>query len=553
MKKRKNYSIDSSLVPSKSIDGPCPWVWQLPTQKLDFRRWQYELGIAENPTKDRGLLLNQFRDAIWQLRHEQSSASLIALYHNGFSEFIRFIDETAAKINSISDISQDGLLHFVRWVKNQKVDNTQQNISYATARRRYSSVKSILMFYSRSGLFNKRLLPINPFPNANRQKQGVTPYNKPEMTQIMRALSSEYRRIKEDSSALSLRQQLAVLQLLIIAKTGINPTPLGEASRDCLEPHPLQPDKSMVLITRKRRGMSTNSIGERIPAEVESLSNLPTSVAAVIHEGLRLTESLVDNAPIEHKNRLWIYKPSKQGKVTAFKGTYLNGASKDVSRIHGLTSDLGEPLIISPQRLRKTFSNRIWQLTDGDVWKTARILGNTPQVTDKHYLDVTPDMERNHSFVGKAFELKVRGTENSSEAITGFAEAASISETQAKLVLSGNNNTGVARCSAPTSGKFAPNNGEPCTRFLDCFRCPNQIVLESDLYRLYSFYWLILKQRSAIGRKRWKKLYGWVVREIDNGIAKNFSKDAIGEAKEQALTKPHPMWANRIILGEADE
>lgn len=475
MKKRKNYSIDSSLVPSKSIDGPCPWVWQLPTQKLDFRRWQHELGITENPTKDRGLLLNQFRDAIWQLRHEQSSASLIALYHNGLSEFIRFIDETAAKINSISDISQDGLLHFVRWVKNQKVDNTQQNISYATARRRYSSVKSILMFYSRSGLFNKRLLPINPFPNANRQKQG------------------------------------------------------------------------------KRRGMSTNSIGERIPAEVESLSNLPTSVAAVIHEGLRLTESLVDDAAIDLKNRLWIYKPSKQGKITAFKGTYLNGASKDVSRIHGLTSDLGEPLIISPQRLRKTFSNRIWQLTDGDVWKTSRILGNTPQVTDKHYLDVTPDMERNHSFVGKAFELKIRGTENSPEAIAGFAEAASISETQAKLVLSGNNNTGVARCSAPTSGKFAPNNGEPCTRFLDCFRCPNQIVLESDLYRLYSFYWLILKQRSTVGRKRWKKLYGWVVREIDNGIAKNFSKDAVGEAKEQALTKPHPMWANRIILGEADE
>jgi hypothetical protein len=72
--------------------------------------------------------------------------------------------------------------------------------------------------------------------------------------------------------------------------------------------------------------------------------------------------------------------------------------------------------------------------------------------------------------------------------------------------------------------------------------------LESDLYRLYSFYWLILVERASIGKKRWKRLYGWVVREIDNGIAPNFSEKVVAEAKALAKSNPHPMWRNRNIL-----
>ena len=75
--------------------------------------------------------------------------------------------------------------------------------------------------------------------------------------------------------------------------------------------------------------------------------------------------------------------------------------------------------------------------------------------------------------------------------------------------------------------------------------------MESDLHRLFSFYWLLLKERGILGRTRWKNVYSWVIREIDNSITPNFAASVVAREKERARTSPHPMWRDRGILGMA--
>lgn len=76
--------------------------------------------------------------------------------------------------------------------------------------------------------------------------------------------------------------------------------------------------------------------------------------------------------------------------------------------------------------------------------------------------------------------------------------------------------------------------------------------MESDLHRLFSFYWLLIKERNLLGRNRWHKVYGWVIREIDQVISARFRADVVQSARNTARQDPHPMWRERSILGGAE-
>ncbi|KAF7961408.1 hypothetical protein AWV80_00175 [Cupriavidus sp. UYMU48A] len=141
----------------------------------------------------------------------------------------------------------------------------------------------------------------------------------------------------------------------------------------------------------------------------------------------------------------------------------------------------------------------MWHLTGGDLYRTAELVGNKPTVTDTHYLSVTPEMERNHKFLGHVLVATVEGRSSSQEFVAALSKDLHVSEERVLEIVSGRANTGVGRCTDYLNGRFAPRNGrDVCTHFLHCFRCPNQVVMESDLHRLYSFYWLLLKERALL-------------------------------------------------------
>jgi integrase len=367
---KKDYSLDTSTISDSSvIDGPCPWVWQTSVLKIDFRRWQHHHGDLNKSRVERGDFLEQCRHAIWGMRHELTDHSIVTLYESGLKMMMLFIDETNTPINAINDITTEILLSLVYWLKTTRNSRTGTVISYVTARSRYTAIKTLLCYYERQGLFDTRLLPINPFPHVNRASNTVEPYTKFEMQQIMKMLYSELRAIRNNTSLFSQQIQLAVYQLLIYAQTGINKTPLEEASRDSLKPHPLRPDKASILTTYKRRGMSTHILSLRNSYEVDQIQNLSHSVADLIKQALVLTAPLISEAPKELKDRIWLYRHTSTQKIRVFKGTCLNWCAKIMVVHHGLKTSQGNFLFISPKRLRKTFATRMWQLTNGVVSK----------------------------------------------------------------------------------------------------------------------------------------------------------------------------------------
>ena len=76
------------------------------------------------------------------------------------------------------------------------------------------------------------------------------------------------------------------------------------------------------------------------------------------------------------------------------------------------------------------------------------------------------------------------------------------------------------------------------------------VVTKEDLYRLFSFYWLIVYEREQIGAKRWRKYFAHIIRIIDRDIVPKFDADAdyVSTIRAEAQANPHPFWKNRAQL-----
>jgi len=332
-------------------------------------------------------------------------------------------------------------------------------------------------------------------------------------------------------------------------------------TRDALQPHPLNPKTRSLLILYKRRGNNISLQEFRKTINVKGMASINSDVSSLFKDVLELTQQYIPLVPERYRNNLWLCRRDTtnhlRGLIAPLNSGMLFHASRRLIQRHNLGNDdsetrLPEGLNLATMFLRKTFSKRIWQLTNGDIIKTAAALGNQPPITDAYYLEVTPEMEHKHKFTGLCLEATLRGKENDQETKLRIASVLKVTVEEVERVLNGKNNTGVGRCTSPFHGAYAPKDGKnACTNFLYCFQCPNQVVMESDLYRLFSFYWLIIKERNLMDRKRWKKVYSWVIREIDRVISPKFKRNTVKEERVRAYNNPHPMWRDRALLGGA--
>jgi hypothetical protein len=190
-----------------------------------------------------------------------------------------------------------------------------------------------------------------------------------------------------------------------------------------------------------------------------------------------------------------------------------------------LKNDNGEPLQVNISRFRKTFENRIWELSGGDPFVTAALANHSVKVSQTHYLEAPKEAEKNFNYMGK-----VRTQELLSNV---------------KVI---ENNTPVSKCSDISNRTDKNGNKIYCTDFLSCVRCRNMVVTKEDLYRLFSFYWLIVYEREQIGAKRWSKYFAHIIRIIDRDIAPQFDADYVATIKAQAQANPHPAWKHRNQL-----
>lgn len=436
---------------------------------------------------------------------------------------------------ALADITRDLIAGYLVHLAGIGVATTYQKSTYA-------KTKSVLLALGRRGLVHLIIsgdaatFPYNPFPNINRKAKGVMALSKREQGALTVALRQAIKPIWNDDVNIT-SELLSIILLLVALHTGRNTTPLLEMDRDCLQSHPK--DNTVFLVLWKRRGYNSNKVALRAASDAVSLlkstPSVRTNIERLIRRVMTLTEPLDAEAPVDLKGRVWLYRSRAlrhAGEVHALTSASLREAANSLVARYNLTDSDGKPLRINISRLRKTFANRIFELTDGDLVATAAALGDTPRVADQNYLAPGEVARRNWQFMGEVLVQEML-TQNIGATYT---------------------HTPTGRCTDPVNGQYAPKReGATCMNFMNCLRCSHYAVTAEDLYKLFSFYFRVLTERSRMEKRRWEREYAHIPRLIDHyiiaeGLRRGTFNAAIVEAaRERARSLPHPFWSVEMI------
>lgn len=453
----------------------------------------------------------------------------------GMTKFLDFCEawcKTKETTLHIKDIDLELTLQYAKYLARRGIRPLSQSVAYRTA-------KNVLVVLSDHGI----LPPISSvfqeglYPNMNREPKGAQPLSESERQRFVDALKPELVAIFKGHFEGVISEALAICYIAICLRAGRNTTPMLELSRDALREHPFMSNLRL-LTTYKGRSHSKYLTPLQKAELVESSTVINLDAVAIYTKVKELTEQFVCDAPKELKNRLWIFRCVKSaytGQVRALSDRRMRDGIEAFIRRRNLQGDDGKPLVLNTSRLRKTLVNRLWRLSGGDPFAVARLAGHSVKVMDSHYLLPTLEMERDHKFLGEALVTSWRGKMKSGE-------------TARSVIPISTENTPVGKCSDPYQGERAPKSGNACVDFLSCFRCRSFVITddEEDLHRLYSFYWFIVRERERIGKSQWGKVYGWIMRMIDEQVTSKFSTVRVARTRREAHDHPHPFWSNSL-------
>ena len=453
---------------------------------------------------------------------QSRSVSTIAAncYHlKKFFEFCTHLSSNSGSEIAASEIDERFIAALIRYLNNLTNLRRSQRVYY-------SAIKSVLTSVARNGVFSAKVFPKNPYPKSKSKLVGQKKYSKEETTSLIRSLRIEIDKLSSGSDPLT-SYELSTCIAVIALRTGLNPTPILELSEDCLQDHPLKPNQKL-LVSYKRRGNNTLIQSHKGSKTSEAVSSATTTVVDIINLIIRRNAScrLSSDSP----SSLFVYKSKAArdfGNPTLLTLPILTGNLKKMAKKHNLRSDDGEDLTMNIMRLRKTFVNRIWELSDQDPFVTASLAGHSVKVSDTHYLDAPVEATTNWRLMGEIMVKELTSTTTELE------------------------KTPVASCRDPVHGHRAPKNGTHCTSFLSCFRCQSFVVTRDDLYRIFSLYWMIVRERDQLGSRTWKRFYSNIVRVIDEEISPRFEEHVVTSLKEKAKSDPHPFWATNAELLES--
>ena len=534
---------DLTLEAGRVVDMPPGWAFTIDCPhhgqiKFDFNPYR------ENSRED---LAGHMRDALWNMRHKFAGATLRTYLNVGLPPFWRFLDDLATTDEGISRLDQINralLDRYLTWLELQLVStgrNKGKPWSLSSRRVTFNVLKSLLLNRQISGapVSTGLSFPRNPFPNANRLSQKREAYSTAEQKRILAALNQDLKAIHENSTDLSELQILVVHLLLLALATGRNMQSLLDMTRDSLRVHPL-PDREL-MVTFKRRGWSTQATSLRkttAPEAQKAMQAIPATIGEHFRALCAITAPLVDEIDQRHRAYVFILRINhlkRKGQVVRLDGQLANAGLRMFVQRHALQDDRGEPLALNIARLRPTFATELYRRTR-DIRRVQQALGHANvETTARHYVEVSPEAERDHAIVVDGMVSQFARMEVDGKIL--LAADGKMPLQDVKDILAGGYNTGVARCKNPFR-----ENESVCQKFFHCFKCPSMCVFEDDLWRLFSFYYRLLTERSKINPAHWLKTYGPIIRRIDADIASQFPANKVEAARLKAQQPPHPSW-----------
>lgn len=554
-RKRVNRKVESIKPSGEVIDLPPDWRFAINCKHHGEVRFDFEL-LCRNGREG---LAKDFRDAVWSLRHELVGQTLRGVHQQITAYFWPFLDDMEDGGNPVTQLHQINgktLKDYLAWLETRIASTGKRkglSLSLSAKKNAYATLKVVLR--NRLKTVPDRVspelkFPKSPFPNINRLVPKRQPYSKEEQGRIIAACNEDLKSIHENGiTRLSPAQVLAVHLIVLALATGRNFQGLLELRRDSLKPHPLK-DREILITEKRRSGFPQissyrTSAPERI-VDQQQILTIPTTVGDHFRWLAEYTHPLVADADKADKDFVFLWhvpytgrhpKSTRQDRVQRFSQDDARNAVDDFRQRHCLLDDRGEPLRVSIARCRPTFGTNLYARTR-DIRKVQMALGHgSAETTARHYVSLPIEAERDHVFVGQAMVGWVTSADEAKA--NALAADGKMPLENVRELLRGGYNTVVARCRNPFR-----DDGEICGKYMACFKCPQMVVFEDDLWRLYSFYYRLLSERNKIAPHHWVKTYGWVIKTIDQEIALQFDAQLVENAKRQAQSIPHPAWAS---------
>lgn len=410
-----------------------------------------------------------------------------------------------------ADITEEFILGFEEFLQKKPI-KSQRHI--------LTRVKKILT--QREFNVDPSWFPVNSFAGRSPEKPPRSIRFTPrEHMALKTALANEVRTILSNEEPLN-RDDLCVCLLTIADKTGANLQPLLELDTSAITAHPFNPHKR-ILNLYKRRNNSTHpiplipgSVDEEEEGPVPKFVEAPPFIEKLINTIISSNERARSSSkfPFRVFVSFTARTPNENGKILTKSA--INDTIKNLISKYCLKSEDGRPLVVNYERIRKTWINNAFELSDHDPYITAALANQGIRVSNDHYLQAPPDAKQKHSLMG---EVRVD-----------------------ELLNYDFENTLIAKCSDIINGERAPKDGGFCVQVFGCFKCSNFVVTGDDLYRLYSFYLHCLRLRGKLGARAWKKTYGHITKIITKEILPKFDEKLVEAASEKARNNPHPAW-----------
>lgn len=461
--------------------------------------------------------------------------TLAAYANSGLMYFFQFLTVSGASYPP-NEINRARMEQFVSWLKADsplKKSSAQKTV--------YSNVRAVLIGLAKRGVIPnaKQLIPNRQFPRSDQDVKNAEPLSQNERARFVAALRIDVIELHRASDTFSDAEALVVYGLALSLRTGLNTSPMLELRRDALTAHPFMP-KMGLLTSYKGRAHATQwmTIGGKQPT-VDTVA-VPMDGVALFNKLLDRTRYLAESAPAALRNTLWLYRSAarnRRGQLKRMTVGVLHVCIRAFVQRHNLLGDDGETLRLNNRRLRATMENRLWKLSNGDLFTVAELMGHGPKVAEHSYLAVTAEMRAHATIVGEALPGIYRGETQAEEPVRP-ARAVRIRSVE---------NTPVGGCNDTLHGEMAPKDGaNHCADFLSCLGCRSYAVVGSkkDLHRLFSFYWFLAAERTRIVSREWGEHFAWLMSLIDAYTLDKFDNALVEDAKAWAKSDPLNFWKN---------
>lgn len=480
------------------------------------------------------------------------SPSTIRRYSDGMKVFFNFLmlGGRPVPIAEPSHLNPLHITQYIGWLKNQR---KVKELAEESIRGNYQATKSTIKEMIIQGLISghpSQFFPYAALSNGNGKGSRHKALSDTEQQRLAGALKADLADLHHGRLKLPPSEIITNRYLIVVMRTGGNVTPFLELNRNALKPGLLP--GTMRVRTFKRRGFKVEERVAKRGNNVETPRVIPADAVAVLQKTIAETEILIKDARPSLKNRIWLYSKSdlngENQKVACLSQSTLKLGIASLIKRRGIQGDNGRPLVLNVTRLRKSFGKRAFRISNGDLFATAEILGDTPRVTDYNYLGIDNQLEAEGAeFIGKEFAVHLRGdgANYRHEPVMQSGKIQEISKTP------------VASCQDTLYGTHAPKDGSNhCDLFIRCLFCPSFAVVGEldDLWRLFSYQ---IFAKSELGYldmgygttatndvrvERLKNLYRLGISFIDDFTVKAFGHKLCMQAKKLAARELHPFW-----------